>query len=107
MQRIDSPFVSHDERVIDRLKRDPEFAVTYLKAAFEGAIDEHGRHVVLSAICQLAHARGAASVARAAGMTRSRMARALSAGGNPRLNTLCAILRAMGLQLTVERAPPG
>ncbi|MBL8829271.1 MAG: putative addiction module antidote protein [Planctomycetaceae bacterium] len=97
--------VSHDERVIARLKRDPEFAVEYLRAAIEEATDEDGRHVLLAAIRQVVAAQGIAKVARAAGLQRESLSRALSSQGNPRLDTLYAVLRALGLQLTVARAP--
>lgn len=76
----------------------------YLKAAFEEATDEDGQHVLLSAIRQIAQARGIANVARAAGIKRESLSRALSDKGNPRLDTLCAVIHAMGLQLTVELA---
>lgn len=95
---------SHDQYVTDRIKRDPEFAAEYLKTAFEEATDEDGRHVLLAAIRRIAQARGIANVARAAGIKRESLSRALSAKGNPRLDTLCAVMHAMGLQLTVERA---
>jgi probable addiction module antidote protein len=45
-----------------------------------------------------------AKVAKAAGVPRESLYRALSAGGNPRLSTLHAILKAAGLKLAVERA---
>lgn len=96
--------ISHDDYVADRIKRDPEFAAEYLKVAFEEATDEDGHHVLLAAIRQIAQARGIANVARAAGIKRESLSRALSASGNPRLDTLCAVMHAMGLQLTVELA---
>lgn len=96
------PSVSHEERIVERIRRDPEFAAQYLNVAFEEATDEDGRHVLLAAIRQIAQARGIANVARAAGIKRESLSRALSVNGNPRLDTLCAVMHAMGLQLTVE-----
>ena len=69
----------------------------------EEATDEDGRFVLLNAIRQIAQAHGIAKIARAAGIRRESLSRALSAKGNPRLDTLVAVVRAMGLQLTVER----
>ena len=43
-----------------------------------------------------------AKVAKAAGIERESLYRALSPRGNPRLSTLFAVTRAMGLTLTVE-----
>lgn len=96
--------VSHDELVIARLKRNPEFAVEYLKVALEEATDEDGRYVLLGAIRRIAEAHGIAKIARAAGIKRESLSRALSGKGNPRLDTLCSVTQAMGLQLTVQPA---
>ncbi|MGO8810630.1 MAG: addiction module antidote protein [Candidatus Sulfotelmatobacter sp.] len=48
---------------------------------------------------------GIAKVAKAAGIERESLYRALSARGNPRLSTLVAVTKAVGLKLTVEPAP--
>ena len=96
--------ISHDKLIIAHLRDDPEFAVEYLKVALEEATDEDGRHVLLGAIRRIAEAHGIAKVARAAGIKRESLSRALSAKGNPRFDTLYAVVHAMGLQLTVEPA---
>ena len=49
-------------------------------------------------------ARGIAKVAKAAGIERESLYRALSRRGNPRLSTLVAVTKAIGLKLTVEAA---
>ena len=94
--------ISHDELIIEHLKEDEKFAVEYLKIAIEEATDEVGRLVLLSAIRQIAKARGIAKIARAAGIKRESLSRALSQKGNPRFDTLYAIIHALGLRLTVE-----
>lgn len=93
--------VSHDEMVIQRLKSSPTFAAEYIKAALEEE-DEPG--VLLIALRHLAQAHGIASIAKAAGVERESLYRALSAKGNPRLSTLIAVTKAVGLKLTVEAA---
>jgi probable addiction module antidote protein len=45
-----------------------------------------------------------AKIAKAAGIERESLYRALSANGNPRLSTLAAVTKAMGLKLTVKAA---
>jgi probable addiction module antidote protein len=92
---------SHDEAMIRRLRRDPGFAVEYLRAALE---DQDEPRALLIALRHLAQAQGVAKVAKAAGIERESLYRALSARGNPRLSTLVAITRAIGLKLTVEAA---
>jgi probable addiction module antidote protein len=95
--------VSHDEYMIRELREDPKFAVEYLKVTLEDA-EEPG--VLLIALRRIAEARGGiAKVAKAAGIERESLYRALSAKGNPRLSTLVAVTKAVGLKLTVEPAP--
>jgi probable addiction module antidote protein len=97
-----SPSVSHNEMMQKRLKDDPEFAAEYLKAALE---DTDEPKVLLIALRRITEARGGfAKVARAAGIERESLHRALSARGNPRLSTLVAVTKAIGLKLTVEAA---
>src|SRR5690349_7115873 len=91
---------SHDESMILRLRRNPKFAAEYLKAALEE--DEDEPRVLLIALRHLAQAQGIAKVAKAAGIERESLYRALSAQGNPRLSTLVAVTKAIGLRLTVE-----
>lgn len=95
------PSISHDEAVVRRLRKNPDFAAEYLKAALEDA-DEPC--VLLIALRHLAQAQGIAKIAKAAGVERESLYRALSANGNPRLSTLFAVAKAVGLNLTVEAA---
>jgi len=92
--------VPHDEVMVRKLRENPAFAAEYLKAAIE---DSDEPKVLLIALRHLAEARGGiAKVAKAAKMERESLYRALSKRGNPRLSTLIAVTRALGLTLTVE-----
>jgi probable addiction module antidote protein len=92
--------ISHDEALVRELRDNPEFAAEYLRAALE---DKDEPRVLLLALRRIAESRGGiAKVAKAAGMERESLYRALSAKGNPRLSTLVAVTRAVGLKLTVE-----
>ena len=91
----------HDEAMIRRLRKDPDFAAEYLKAALE---EEDEPSVLLIALRHVAQAQGIARVAKAAGIEREGLYRALSERGNPRLSTLVAVAKSLGLRLTVERA---
>lgn len=94
--------VSHDEMMARELRENPAFAAEYLKAAIE---DTDEPRVLLIALRQIAEAQGGmAKVAKAAGIERESLYRALSKKGNPRLSTLLAVVKAMGLSLTVEAA---
>ena len=82
------------------LRKCPEFAAEYLRAALEDADEPR---VLLIALRRIAEARaGIAKVAKAAGIERESLYRAFSAHGNPRRSTL--VTKAVGLKLTVEAA---
>jgi probable addiction module antidote protein len=92
--------ISHDEALVRELRDNPEFAAEYLRSALE---DKDEPRVLLLALRRIAESRGGiAKVAKAAGMECESLYRALSAKGNPRLSTLVAVTRAVGLKLTVE-----
>jgi probable addiction module antidote protein len=101
-KKKDITSVSHDECMVRELRADPKFAAEYLKVALE---DTEEPAVLLIALRRIAEARGGiAKVAKAAGIERESLYRALSARGNPRLSTLVAVTKAVGLKLTVEAA---
>ena len=79
--------------MIRDFRRDPALAVGYLKAAIE---DNDDPRVLLVALRRLAQARGMAKVAKAAGVERESLYRALSVRGNPRVSTLVAVTKAIG-----------
>jgi probable addiction module antidote protein len=60
--------------------------------------------VVALALGAIARARGMTRIARASGLSRESLYRALSAGGNPEFATVLRIMEAMGLRLTAEPA---
>jgi probable addiction module antidote protein len=93
------PSIAHDEAIIRRLRKDTVFASEYIKAALKDGDDPR---VFLIALRHLAQARGFPKVATAAGIERESLYRALSAHGNPRLSTLVAVIKALGLKLVVE-----
>jgi probable addiction module antidote protein len=94
--------VSDNECVVQELRADPEFAAAYLKEAFE---DTENPGVLLIALRRIAEARGGiAKVAKAAGIQRESLYRALSAKGNPRLSTINAVAKAVGLKVTLQNA---
>src|SRR3972149_222394 len=94
--------ISHDKAIVEELRRDPKFAAEYLKAALA---DTDEPKVLLVVLRHLAEAKGGvAKIAKAAGVERESLYRALSENGNPRLSTLTAVLKAVGLKLTVENA---
>jgi len=98
--------VSHHEREIEELRADPDFAVEYLKSALESLDDPDDRGASLIMLRALAEAYGGLGViAASAGLSREALYRSLSPKGNPTLKTLVAVLKPMGLRLSVVPAP--
>ena len=78
-------------------------AVEYLKAALESLDDPDDRAAGLLALRTVAEAYGGlAVVAAQAGISRESLYRTLSPNGNPTLKTLLAVLKTLGLRLSVE-----
>ncbi|MDE2403844.1 MAG: putative addiction module antidote protein [Sphingomonadales bacterium] len=71
----------------------------YLEAAMEG---NDARHIA-SALGDIARSRGMSEIAKRTGLGRQALYKALSENGNPTLETLTAVLSALGLELTVQR----
>ena len=97
--------VSHDERSIEELREDRAFAAEYLKVALESLTDPDDRGASLLMLRALAEAYGGlGTVATQAGLSREALYRSLSPKGNPTLKTLVAVLKPMGLRLSVVPA---
>jgi probable addiction module antidote protein len=95
--------VSHHEREIAELRADRELAVAYLKAAMESLDDPDERAAGLLALRTVAEAHGGlGAVAAEAGISRESLYRSLSPKGNPTLKTLLAVLKTVGMRLSVE-----
>jgi len=95
--------VSHHASELSELRNDRQLAVEYLKAAMESLDDPDDRAAGLLALRTVAEAYGGLSVVAAeAGISRESLYRALSPKGNPTLKTLLAVLKTVGLRLSVE-----
>ena len=95
--------VSHHEREVAELRADRELAVAYLKAAMESLDNPDDRAAGLLALRTVAEAYGGlGAIAAEAGISRESLYRTLSAKGNPTLKTLLAVLKAVGMKLSVE-----
>ena len=95
--------VSHRAREVAELRADRELAVEYLKAAMESLDNPDDLAAGLLALRTVAEAYGGlGAVAAEAGISRESLYRTLSAKGNPTLKTLLAVLKAVGMRLSVE-----
>lgn len=71
----------------------------YLEAAMEGNDPGH----IARALGVVARSKGMTEIARKSGLGRQALYNALSENGNPTLETLVAVLGALGLELTVQK----
>ena len=75
----------------------PAKAAAYLQAVVE--LDD--ADALLLALRDVARAHGIAEITRQSGLGEKSLFRALNQGGNPTLSTLRAVLRALGLRLSI------
>jgi probable addiction module antidote protein len=92
--------ISNDEAMAQVFREDPAYAVELLN----DILKDGDQGEVLVALRVMAKALGGVqSVAEKAQLNPTQLYRTLSAEGNPELNTLLAVVRALGLRLAVER----
>jgi probable addiction module antidote protein len=100
--------VSHDELSIEELREDRGYAVALLQLAMEFLDNPEERGGALLSIRAVAEAYGGlGAVAAQAGISRESLFRALSPNGNPTLKTLVAVLKTLGLRLSVAEKQKG
>ena len=85
--------------VQDYLKT-PEERAAYLEAILEDGDTD----LIASGLGDIARAVGASELARQTGLSREAIYKGLVPGGNPTLDTLARITKALGLRLTVAPA---
>jgi probable addiction module antidote protein len=86
---------------ISSLLDSEEMIVEYLTAAAE----DEDPNVLLGALAHAAKARGMAQVAKAAGLGRESLYKALARGSHPRFETIAAVLRALGVKVEFAHGP--
>jgi probable addiction module antidote protein len=83
---------------------DPEAIAAYIEEAF----DIGDPKFIADALGVVARATGMSEIARASGLSRESLYKALSADGNPELGTVLRVIHALGLKLAVEpQTAPG
>lgn len=93
---------SYADDLRERLKN-PEYAAEYLNAVLDD--DKEGADTAfLLALRNVAEAFQISNIAQKADLNRENLYRILSGSGNPKLSSLFALLRALGLKLSVENS---
>jgi len=81
---------------LDTAERQAEYISAALETGDAG--------LVRDAVGIVAHARGMSEVARAAGLNRESLYKALGEAGNPEFSTMLGVMRALGLDLSARPA---
>jgi len=91
------------EVTVEYFAQHPEEIDAFITEAFADYAEDGDSAVLLSALRIIARVKGISNLAAEIGMTRQGLQKALSAKGNPRLDSINAIMRAMGYQLMPQR----
>ena len=94
---------SLDDVTIEYFTEHPEEIEDFLTETFADYAEDGDSAALLSALRIVARVKGISAMAEEVGMTRQGLQKALSAKGNPRLDNINAIMRAMGYQLMPRR----
>ncbi|MBN1667923.1 MAG: putative addiction module antidote protein [Anaerolineales bacterium] len=92
-----------DEISVEYFTEHPEEIDDFLNEIFAEYGQDGNSAALLSALRIVARVKGLSSMADEIGMTRQGLQKALSSKGNPRLDSINAILRALGYQLMPHR----
>ena len=88
---------------IEYFRQHPEEIDDFLSEIFAEYAEDGDSAALLSALRIIARVKGISEMAEEIGMTRQGLQKALSTRGNPRLDNVNAIMRAMGYQLMPHR----
>ena len=91
-----------EDTLKERLQ-DPDYARDFLDASLEEYERDGNKEAFLRAVRYVAEAQGGlTNLAEQAGLNRPNLYKALSDEGNPKLETIGAVLHALGYRLSVE-----
>jgi probable addiction module antidote protein len=95
-----------DDLEEDYFRNHPEDIEAFINDVFDAYAQHQNLSALLASLRIIARVRGISEIAEAAGITRQGLQKALSAKGNPRLDTLGLILGGMGYRLAVKPIHP-
>ena len=92
---------AHDDAMAELYRKDPEFARQVINDILEDENGDQGELLIV--LRQMAKAFGGVqTVAKQAHLNPTQLYRTLSPEGNPALSSFSAILKAMGMRLSVQ-----
>ena len=95
-------------RTLDNLDEDyfqnhPGEIGPYLDELFEAFAQDNDAGALLASLRTVARVKGMSTIAEEIGMSRQGLQKALSVNGNPRLESVNAIMRALGYRLAPQK----
>ena len=92
-----------DEVSEEYYRNRPEEIDGYLKTCFEEYAKDGCTPALLSSLRMIARVKGISTIAEETGITRNGIQKALSEKGNPRLENVNSIMRALGYRLAPQK----
>ena len=92
-----------DQYEEDFFQKHPEEIGSYLEAIFDEFAADGNTAALLASLRVIAKVKGVSLIAEEIGMTRQGLQKALSDKGNPRLESINSIMKAMGYRLVPEK----
>jgi probable addiction module antidote protein len=92
-----------DEFTEQYFRDHPEELDDYLTEIFQDYAEDNDSGVLLASLRILARVRGVSAIAETTGMTRQGLQKALSDSGNPRLENITSIMKALGYCLLPQK----
>lgn len=77
---------------------------TAIREFLAAAMEDDNPDVFLAALAEVAKARGIANLAEQSGLGRESLYKTLAPGSKPRYDTICKLIDALGVKLTVKAA---
>lgn len=94
---------SLDEVSEEYYREHPEEIDSYLTTAFEEYAKDDCAPALLSSLRMIARVKGISTIAEETGISRNGIQKALSEQGNPRLENINSIMRALGYRLALQK----
>lgn len=92
-----------DESEESYYRAHPDEIDEYLATAFEEYAKDGCTAALLSQLRMIARVKGVTALSQETGITRNGIQKALSENGNPKFESINAIMNAMGYRLTLQR----
>jgi probable addiction module antidote protein len=99
---MNNKYQTFSELLVEKLKNDKELANEFLNVATEDYAENLNKEELLLSLRHLAEAKGVSKLARESGISRDVFYKSLSQKGNPKMDTLIAILKTLNYTMVFK-----